>query len=123
MLAIATDERVMREDRGYYCLPEVDIRIPFTPGMNALLMARLAPQVAHEAMTTGRRYGAPDALAAGIIQQAVTDIEVLPAAIKRAEELAEKDPATLGTIKSRMYGPALEVLRDRQLNKLPGMGD
>ena len=43
----------MREDRGYYCLPEVDIRIPFTPGMDALLKARLTPPTAHEAMTTG----------------------------------------------------------------------
>jgi enoyl-CoA hydratase/carnithine racemase len=29
MLAIAHDFRVMRVDRGYYCFPEVDIRIPF----------------------------------------------------------------------------------------------
>ncbi len=37
MLAFAHDWRVMRGDRGYLCLPEVDIRIPFTPGMTALL--------------------------------------------------------------------------------------
>ena len=32
MLGVAHDFRVMRADRGYYCFPEVDIRIPFTPG-------------------------------------------------------------------------------------------
>ena len=32
MLGIAHDFRVMRADRGYYCFPEVDIHIPFTPG-------------------------------------------------------------------------------------------
>ena len=37
MLALAHDERVMRADRGYFCLPEVDIKIPFTPGMSALI--------------------------------------------------------------------------------------
>ena len=35
MLALAHDERVMRADRGWSCLPEVDINIPFTPGMSA----------------------------------------------------------------------------------------
>ena len=35
MLALAHDFRVMRADRGYFCFPEVDIRIPFTPGMAA----------------------------------------------------------------------------------------
>ena len=37
MLATCFDERIMREDRGYFCYPEVDIRIPFTPGMDALM--------------------------------------------------------------------------------------
>ena len=58
---LAHDFRVMRADRGFWCLPEVDIQIPFTPGMSALIQARLAPQAAHEAMTTGRRYGGAEA--------------------------------------------------------------
>ena len=41
MLALAHDLAVMRSDRGYFCLPEVDLGIPFTPGMNALIRARL----------------------------------------------------------------------------------
>ncbi|MCW3016887.1 MAG: hypothetical protein JWO02_3979, partial [Solirubrobacterales bacterium] len=67
MLAAAHDARVMREDRGFFCVPEVDINIPFTQGMAALLQARWSTHTAHEAMTTGRRYPAPEALAAGII--------------------------------------------------------
>lgn len=122
MLALAFDERVMRADRGFFCLPEVDVRIPFTPGMNDLIKARLTPQVAHESMTTGRRYGGSDAVAAGIVQSAVEESEVVAQAVKRANELAEKDPATLGVIKQRLYAPTLAKLRDREANKLPGMG-
>jgi len=113
MLALAHDQRVMRGDRGYFCLPEVDIRIPFTLGMNALLSARLSPQAAHEAMTTGRRYGGADAAAAGIVDEAVGEDEVLPRAVTLAAALANKDPGTLATIKERLYAGALAALRDR----------
>ena len=68
MLALAHDERVMRADRGYFCLPEVDIGIAFTAGMNELITARLPARTAHEAMTTGRRYGGAEAAAAGIVE-------------------------------------------------------
>ena len=55
MLALACDDRVMRTDRGYFCLPEADIGLPFTDGMAALILARLDHVAAREAMLTGRR--------------------------------------------------------------------
>jgi len=111
MLALAHDARVMRADRGFFCLPEVDIAIPFTPGMGALIQARLAPQTAHEAMTTGRRYGGEDARAAGIVDEAVAEERVLAAALERARPLAGKAGATLGAIKEQMYAGPLALLR------------
>jgi Delta3-Delta2-enoyl-CoA isomerase len=112
MLALAHDQRVMRADRGYFCLPEADINIPFTPGMSALIAARLSPQVAHEAMTTARRYGGDDAAAARIVEDAVGVDEVLDRAVARAAALASKDPLTLGVIKQRLYASTLAALRD-----------
>ena len=111
MFSLAHDLRVMRADRGYWCLPEADINIPFTPAMSALIQARLAPRTAHEAMVTARRYGGDDAAAAGIVDRAVDEDAVRSTAIELARSLASKDAATLGTIKSRMYAPALELLR------------
>src|SRR3954469_15467848 len=99
MLALAHDFRVMRADRGFFCLPEVDIHIPFTPPMAALIQARLSKAAAHEAMTTGRRYGGTEAAAAGIVDTAVSEKEVLPAAVERATALAGKHGPTLGAIK------------------------
>ena len=112
MLALSHDFRVMRADRGFSCLPEVDIRIPFTPGMSALIQAKLAQPAVHEAMTTGRRYGGEDARAAGIVDATAAEGAVLEAAVERAAALAGKAGPTLGTIKARMYGPALAALRD-----------
>ena len=112
MFSLAHDFRVMRADRGYWCLPEADINIPFTPGMSALIQARLAPQTAHEAMThrpplrrarrRGRRHRRPR-----IDEDAVrtTAIEIAQAQVNKAGD-------TLGTIKARMYAPALATLRD-----------
>jgi enoyl-CoA hydratase/carnithine racemase len=91
----------------------VDINIPFTPPMAALIQARLSKAAAHEAMTTGRRYGGADAAAAGIVDDAVGEDEVLPRAIERAAALAGKDGRTLGAIKEGMYAEALTLLRDR----------
>ena len=111
MLALAHDFRVMRADRGFFCLPEVDIRIPFSAGMGALIPARLAPQVAHETMTTGRRYGGEQALVAGIVDESVGEGAVLADAVARAAVLTGKAGPTLGAIKEAMYLAPLAILR------------
>jgi Delta3-Delta2-enoyl-CoA isomerase len=110
MMAAACDARVMRADRGFVCLPEVDIGLPFTPGMTALLKARLPAATAHGAMTSGRRYGGEQALAAGLVDEAVAEERVLAAAVERAAALASKPRATLGAIKRNLYADALAEL-------------
>ncbi|KAB1142381.1 enoyl-CoA hydratase/isomerase family protein [Streptomyces luteolifulvus] len=112
MFSLAHDFRVMRADRGFWCLPEADINIPFTPAMSALIQARLTPQTAHEAMVTARRYGGHDALAAGIVDHAVDEAAVRTTALEIATALVAKAGDTLGTIKTRMYAPALTTLRE-----------
>ena len=111
MLSLAHDTRVMRADRGFWCLPEADIGLPFTVGMSALIQARLAPQTAHESMTTARRYGGEDARAAGIVEHAVAEDAVRDTAVELAAALTGKAGPTLGTIKARMYAPVLDALR------------
>ncbi|MGV9245519.1 enoyl-CoA hydratase-related protein [Streptomyces sp. NPDC003710] len=111
MFSLAHDFRVMRADRGFWCLPEADINIPFTPGMSALIRSRLAPQIAHEAMVTARRYGGSAAAAAGIVDQAVEEDAVRSTAVEIAEAQLSKAGDTLGTIKARMYASVLATLR------------
>lgn len=111
MFALAHDQRVMRSDRGFFCLPEVDINIPFTHGMSSMIAARLPQPARHEAMTTGRRYGGLDAAAAGIVDEAVEESRVRARAIERAAAQAGKGPEVLKAIKQRLYGEALAALR------------
>jgi enoyl-CoA hydratase/carnithine racemase len=111
MLALAHDFRVMRSDRGYFCLPESDLRLPLQPGMTALIHARLPSQTAHEAIMTGRRYGGADALAHGIVDHAVAETDLLPRAIAIAQELSGKHAATLAALKTGLYAETLRTLR------------
>jgi len=113
MFSLAHDFRVMRADRGFWCLPEADIDLPFTPGMSALIAGRLAPQTAHEAMITARRFGGHEALAAGIVDRAVAEAEVRAVAMEIAQAQASKAGETLRTIKARLYAPVLDLLRDK----------
>lgn len=110
MLVLAHDFRVMRADRGYFCFPEVDIRIPFTPGMAALIQAKLTPQAAVSAMTTGRRFGGTEAAAIGIVDATADEDSLVAAALNTVAPLGGKDPGTLGAIKNTMFASAVAAL-------------
>ena len=113
MFSLAHDFRVMRADRGYWCLPEAEIGIPFTPAMSALIQARLSPQTAHSAMVTARRYGGRDALAAGIVDLTADEDAVRATGLEVAAAQASKAGDTLRAIKARMYASALDLLTDK----------
>jgi len=110
MLLLAHDFAVMRSDRGFFCLPEVDIGIPFSNGMTALIASKLPQPVFHEACTTGKRYGGEDAARLGIVAEAGPEADVLPRAVARAAELAAKDRSTLAAIKRVLYASAIAAL-------------
>ncbi|HEX2314378.1 MAG TPA: enoyl-CoA hydratase-related protein [Thermomonospora sp.] len=110
MLAFAHDFRVMRADRGYLCLPEVDIHTPFSPGMAALIQAKLTPAAAMASMTTGRRFGGLEARDTGLVDDVADEAGLLAAATARVRPLAGKDRTTLGAIKSTMFGTVTTAL-------------
>ncbi|HEY3709419.1 MAG TPA: enoyl-CoA hydratase-related protein [Amycolatopsis sp.] len=111
MLAMAHDFRVMRADRGYFCFPEADINIPFTPGMAALLQGKLTPSAAIASMTTGRRFGGPQARELGLVDATADEATLVETATTVVRDLAGKDRGTLGAIKATMFAPALTALR------------
>jgi enoyl-CoA hydratase/carnithine racemase len=111
MLSLCHDLRLMRADRGFWCLPEADINIPFSVGMGALIQSRLTPQTAHEAMLTAHRFGGEEAQARQIVDRALPGSDLREAAIALAATHAAKAGPTLATIKSRMYADVLTALR------------
>ncbi|WKG12643.1 enoyl-CoA hydratase-related protein [Nocardia sp. PE-7] len=113
MVAMAHDFRVMRADRGYFCFPEADIRIPFTNGMAALIQAKVTPKTAVAAMTTARRFGGADALALDLVDATAAEGEVFDAALALVAPLGGKDQTTMTAIKSVMFADVLDALRGR----------
>jgi enoyl-CoA hydratase/carnithine racemase len=91
LLSCAFDRRVMRADRGYWCMNEVDIGLPLTPELAAIVFARLPRAAAIEAILTGRRYGAADAVAEGIVEEQADAAEVVERAVALAAAMAPKD--------------------------------
>jgi enoyl-CoA hydratase/carnithine racemase len=109
-LALAHDHSVMRSGRGFFCMPEIDMKLPLHPGMTAILTARLPRRTLHEVITTGRRYAAEDALARQIVDEALPEAEVLPRAIALAASLASKAHPVMSTLKRGLYEPVLKAM-------------
>jgi enoyl-CoA hydratase/carnithine racemase len=112
LLATAHDIAVMREDRGYWCMPEADLGLPLSAQFLSVLTAKLPARAVQQAVMTGRRYGGPEAAAAGIVHESAAADQVLPAAMTIAAALAAKDRRTVAEHKRLLYGDVIAGLSD-----------
>ncbi|GGF10041.1 enoyl-CoA hydratase/isomerase family protein [Williamsia phyllosphaerae] len=111
LFALAHDHVVMRSDRGYLCMPGVTIGASYAPGSVMLVADKVPARVNHEMLVTGRRYGGAQAGELGIVDDAVTLDEVLPAALQYARTHQNTRGRTIGEIKSSMYAVTAAALR------------
>jgi Delta3-Delta2-enoyl-CoA isomerase len=102
MFVLAHDQSVMRSDRGWFCLPEIDLGLSFHPFMQALVTHRLGPRVADAAVLSGRRYDGAASLEAGIVDAIASGDELVAQAAARLGDRRGKDPRVLRAIK-RQY--------------------
>jgi Delta3-Delta2-enoyl-CoA isomerase len=115
MFAMAHDARVMRADRGYWSLPEADMGVPLAPGMTALIAAKLPIATAHAAIVTARRWGGTDAVAAGIVDEAVPEDEVLTRAIELAGTRTETSREATTVLRTGLYQDLIDILERGEL--------
>ena len=106
MLSSTFDHRIMRVDRGYWCLPEVDLGLPLTPAMTATVTARLPGPAVADAMLTGRRYDAAAARSIGIVDDTAPEADVLDRAVGVATAMAAKNRAVIAEHKRQLFGAA-----------------
>ncbi len=104
ILSLAFDWRVMRSDRGYLCLNEIDLKMPFTEQLFAGMSAQVPRPSLVQAMLTGARYGAEEALALGLVNETASGDEVLERALARATAMADKGGSIMGSHKRNLFG-------------------
>ena len=110
LLATAHDVAVMREDRGYWCMPEADLGLPLSAQFLSVLTAKLPARAVQQAVMTGCRFGGREAAAAGIMHESAAADQVLPSAVTIAAGLAAKDRRTVTEHKRLLYGDVVAGL-------------
>lgn len=118
LLAFAHDFRIMRIDRGFICMPEIDIKIPLTPGLLKLIRARVSESVFRDLILRGIRFGGNEAKKVGLVDDAVDKDEVLPRSIALAASLATKDKNIYGILKRMMFGEVAILLENESYDEL-----
>lgn len=125
LLAMAQDFRVMRGDRGFMCMNEVDMALMVTPEqaaashvkpgafkdadakMMAVMQAKLPASTVRQVFLSGKRYGGAAALELGLVD-AVADDEAatVQAAVDMARAFAPKgarrNRRAVGVLKTEM---------------------
>lgn len=102
ILASGFDFRLMREDKGWFCFPEVDIKIPFTPIMHAIVDLLPNKRALRDLLLTGKRMGGNEAAELGIVDGAYPEAVLFDKAMEIAQAMSQKDRATYGAIKKGM---------------------
>ncbi|KAJ1799368.1 hypothetical protein LPJ59_001881 [Coemansia sp. RSA 2399] len=107
MFAMAHDYRVMRADRGWIAMNEVDIGIPLIPGMAAIVKCKIPlPNHLRDCLLAGHRFKSSDAISAGFVDRAVAEDELMDTALEYARKMAPKASGLnqkLHLIKAEMY--------------------
>lgn len=110
ILASALDFRIMREDRGWFCFPEVDIQIPFSSAMHLVLESISNPQSMNQLLYTGRRIGGTEAVKMGVVDQAYPSETLQEKTLEFAKFMAQKDRKNYFTIKKNIKRDIAECL-------------
>ncbi|KAJ1966032.1 hypothetical protein GGI12_000350 [Dipsacomyces acuminosporus] len=114
MFAMAHDYRIMRADRGWIAMNEVDLGIPLIPGMAAIVKCKInQPNYLRDCVLAGHRFKSSDAVAGGFVDRAVKSEELLPTAIEYAKALAPKAQGggkNLHLLKVEIYRETVQLL-------------
>jgi len=109
IMACAFDFRLMRSDRGFLCLPEVDLGIPFLPGMNAILAKAIPRYKLEEMQYTGCRLTAEECERHHIVRKACHISELLEETLSFARRLDKKRPI-VHEMKLRLNRPIIQAI-------------
>ena len=111
ILACACDFRFMRKDRGYFCFPEIDVDVPFRPGIIDIAAKAVPKLLLQKMIYTGKRCTAEEMEKEGVIEKACENSEeTIKAAIAFAKSFQkgrkifyDNKKALNGTVLKRVH--------------------
>lgn len=112
ILSCACDFRFMRKDRGFFCFPEVDINIPFLPGMIAFVRKAIPEYKFNELKLTGKRVGAEELARHHIIEKASATLDELNADTMAFAKTLQKKRGIFGEHKRRMHKNIVSIIEN-----------
>lgn len=110
ILACACDFRFMRSDRGFFCFPEVDLSIPFLPGMIAFVKKALPYYRFNEMKLTGRRVAGEELARDHVVEKAAKDNDTLLADVMEFATRFDKKRAIFAEHKKRLHKEIIQII-------------
>jgi enoyl-CoA hydratase/carnithine racemase len=110
ILSCACDFRFMRADRGFFCFPEVDVGIPFLPGMIAFATKAIPHYKFNEMKLTGKRCTAPELEEHHVVVKSCANQEELMKESLAFARTFQKKRGIFGEMKKRLHHEIVETI-------------
>jgi enoyl-CoA hydratase/carnithine racemase len=114
-LATACDYRFMNAHRGYFCFPEIDLKMDFLPGVFSMMVHKLPGFKLPDLFYTGKYATAKELEKYFIVEKACDSIEET---IETAMDFAKsfnKDRSLIGIYKQKFNGKTAESMVKKNL--------
>ena len=122
MFAMTHDFRFKSSDKGNVCMNEVDIGVPFAPGLITVYFQKLTPDALRRLIVFGEVFTPEKALEAGIVDKIQVSDKLLETSKEFLETVAPKSRhrIILADIKRVLYEKAIHAAETKFLPD-PGM--
>ncbi len=121
MLACSCDFRFMKKDRGFFCFPEVNISIPFLPGMIEFVRKAIPEYQFNAMLLSGKRVEAKELEDTHVIVKACENQDqLLNDAVEFANTFTKKR-GIFGELKKRMYKDIIRVMETEDVEKIESL--
>ena len=110
MLVLACDFKVMREDRGFFCLPEINLSMTLPASMNALLRSKLQGALLRDLLLGGVRIGGMEAAQRALVDRVCAETNLINESFVLMEPLVSKDRATFASLKRGINQDVLAII-------------